>query len=78
VRVMETSLRVPGEKHPSTLTSMHNLASIWKGQGRDQDAVKLMSECVRLRTQKLGAGHPFTLLSIEKLNSWKLGNLDIK
>ena len=29
-------------EHLSTLTSMNNLAFIWKGQGRDTEAVKLM------------------------------------
>jgi len=68
---------VLGEEHPDTLTSMNNLAYTWKGQGRDEEAIKLMSECVQLRTQILGAGHPFTLSSLAALDGWKLGKLDI-
>jgi len=34
VRVMETRVRVLGEEHPSTLTSMANLASTFWNQGR--------------------------------------------
>jgi hypothetical protein len=74
---METRKRVLGEEHPDTLTSMNNLAYTEKGQGRDEEAIRLMSNCVQLRTQRLGADHPFTLSSIETLNRWKLENLDI-
>ncbi|OCK74139.1 hypothetical protein K432DRAFT_311312, partial [Lepidopterella palustris CBS 459.81] len=69
--------RVLGEEHPSTLTSMANLALTFKGQGRNEEAVKLMSESVRLTTLILGADHPFTLSLIGELDSWKLENLDI-
>jgi len=58
VRVMETRKRVLGEEHPDTLTSINNLAYTWKGQGRDEEAIRLMTECAQLRTQILGAGHP--------------------
>ena len=44
-RVMETSKRVLGTEHPSTLTSMANLALKWRFQGREIEAVELMSEC---------------------------------
>jgi hypothetical protein len=48
-KVMEISLRVLGEEHPDTLTSMNNLAHTWKGQDRDEEAIALMGECVRLQ-----------------------------
>jgi hypothetical protein len=35
---METSSRVLGEEHPDTLTSMANLASTIKDQGRNVEA----------------------------------------
>ncbi|KAM7189479.1 hypothetical protein V8F33_010062 [Rhypophila sp. PSN 637] len=37
VQVIETSSRVLGEEHPSTLTSMGNLASAFWNQGRPRD-----------------------------------------
>ena len=77
VRVMETRKRVLGEEHPSTLTSMNNLACMWNGQGRNEEAIRLMSECVQLSTQILGASHPFTLSSLTALDGWKLEKLDI-
>jgi hypothetical protein len=39
---METSLRVLGAEHPSTLTRMNNLAFTWERQGQDTEALKLM------------------------------------
>jgi hypothetical protein len=68
---------VLGEEHPDTLISMANLAIAWKGQGRNEEAIQLMSNCVRLRMQILGANHPFTLSSIKALSGWKFENLDI-
>jgi hypothetical protein len=39
LQVMEMFKRVFGEEHPSTLTSMNNLAFTLKGQGRNDDAI---------------------------------------
>ncbi|KAF2258066.1 hypothetical protein CC78DRAFT_479893, partial [Lojkania enalia] len=39
--------------HPSTLTSVVNLAFTWKGQGRDEEAIRLMEECISSRTYVL-------------------------
>jgi hypothetical protein len=55
---METSLRVLGQEHPDTLTSMNNLAWTLKSQGRNDEALELITKCVQLSTQKLGANHP--------------------
>jgi hypothetical protein len=41
--------RVLGEELPDTLTSIHNLAFTWKGQGLDTEALELLEECVQLR-----------------------------
>jgi hypothetical protein len=63
VQVIETRKRVLGVEHPSTLTSMNNLAFIWKGLGRDKEALELMEECVVLGTRIIGPNHPNTLSS---------------
>ena len=70
VEVMERSRRVLVEEHPDTLISMTNLAFTVQGQGRNNEVVKLMSECVRLRSRILGAEHPDTLSSLEALAKW--------
>ena len=76
VQVMETSLRVLGQEHPDTLTSMNNLAFTWRTQGRDNEAWKLMEECFLLRKLKLGADHPDTVSSLTTLHEWQTGSLE--
>ncbi|KAH6889961.1 hypothetical protein B0T10DRAFT_403680, partial [Thelonectria olida] len=61
VRVMEISLMVLGEEHPSTLTSMNNQAFTWKDEGCSRDALALMQRCVNARDRVLGSNHPDTV-----------------
>jgi len=63
------------EEHPDTLTSMNNLAFIWKSHGREHDALRLMKECFLLRKQRLGADHPDTVSSFETIHEWELADL---
>ena len=69
VEVMETRRRVLGEEHPSTLTSMGNLASTYRNQGRWTEAEKLFVQVMETRKKKLGADHPSTLTSMANLAS---------
>jgi hypothetical protein len=62
---METRKRVLGEEHPDTLTSMNNLALTFKDQGRNDDALKLMTECLSLSKRILGDSHPDTVARSE-------------
>jgi hypothetical protein len=71
VQVMETSKRVLGAEHPSTLTSMNNLAFTWQGTGRETGALRLMQQCVQLRKCILGVDHPHTLSSSTALAEWR-------
>ncbi|KAF2727510.1 hypothetical protein EJ04DRAFT_538910 [Polyplosphaeria fusca] len=74
VRVMETSSRrVLGDEHPSTLTSMNNLAFTLQSQGLYSKAIPLLEECCRLRQHVLGPDHPHTRSSLEALQEWKAG-----
>lgn len=70
VQVMETSLRVLGEEHHDTLTSMNNLAFTWKSQGRRADAVALMENCLQFRQRTLGPDHPDTLSTQSSQKKW--------
>jgi tetratricopeptide (TPR) repeat protein len=65
--VMETRKRVLGEEHPSTLTSMANLASTFRSQGRWKEAEELGKQVVENRKRVLGAEHPDTLTSMTEL-----------
>lgn len=64
---METRKRVLGVEHPSTLTSMANLADIYNFESRHSEAIELMKEVVYLRTKTIGPDHPDTLDSIFQL-----------
>ena len=70
VQVMETSLRVLGEEHPSTLTSMANLAHSYKAQNRTHKAIELMKEVIELRSKVIGANHPHIIAFINSCESW--------
>jgi hypothetical protein len=48
VQVMETRKRVLGAEHPSTLTSINNLAHTYMKQERKDDALALISSCANL------------------------------
>jgi hypothetical protein len=73
VQVMETRKRVLGQEHPSTLTSMRNLASTYMSQGLRKEAEELQIEAVnRLRTT-LGDNHRTTVQAIANLASFREG-----
>jgi hypothetical protein len=71
VQVIETSKKKLGADHPDTLTSMVNLAFTWKEQGRDEEAIRLMEDCVSSRTRVLGVHHHLTVASTEALARWR-------
>ncbi|KAF1814281.1 HET-domain-containing protein [Eremomyces bilateralis CBS 781.70] len=63
-QIYEIEEKVLGTEHPDTLTSMANLASTYRNQGRWDAAEELET-----RKTKLGADHPDTLTSIANLAS---------
>jgi tetratricopeptide repeat protein len=68
---LEIRQRVLGEEHPNTLISMNNLAHIFKKQGRAEEAVALMENCIRMKTRVLGPDHHSTTGSQGTLNEWR-------
>jgi tetratricopeptide (TPR) repeat protein len=58
-----------GAEHPSTLTSMANLASTYQKQGRWKEAKDLFVQVMETSLRVLGAEHPSTLTSIANLAS---------
>lgn len=61
---------VPGAiraDHPNTLTSMANLASTYRNQGRWADAEALWVQVMETSKTKLGADHHLTLTSMNNL-----------
>src|SRR3954469_4049146 len=79
VKVMETSLRVMGQEHPSTLTSMANLASTFWNQGRWKEAEELEVQVMETSLRVLGQEHPDTLTSMHNLAfTWRSQRLENK
>jgi len=64
-----------GAEHPDTLTSMSNLASMYRAQGRTAEAAALEEEVLEKCRRILGAEHPDTLTSMGNLAStdWNQG-----
>jgi tetratricopeptide (TPR) repeat protein len=69
VQVMETFKRVLAEEHPSTLTSMANLASTYSNQGRWKEAEELEVQVMETSKRVLAEEHPSTLISMANLAS---------
>ena len=64
---METSKRVLGQEHPSTLTSMDNLVLTYQNQGRWKEAEELFVQVIDTRKRVLGYQDPDTLTSLAGL-----------
>jgi hypothetical protein len=58
---------VVGPVHPSTLTSIANLASMYVNQGRWKEVEDLEVQVVEMRKRVLGPEHPDTLTSMNCL-----------
>jgi tetratricopeptide (TPR) repeat protein len=66
---LQSLKEVLSEEHPSTLTSMGNLASTFWNQGRWKEAEDLEVQVVEARKRVLGQEHPDTLTSRGNLAS---------
>ena len=58
-----------GKEHPSTLTSMNNLALVLSSQGNYEEAERIHRQALALRETVLGKEHPNTLGSMNNLAS---------
>ena len=69
IQVIETKKRVLGQEHPSTLTSIGNLAVTYLNQGRWKEAKDLLVQVIETRKRVLGQEHLDTLSSMGNLAS---------
>ncbi len=58
-----------GKKHPDTLASMSNLASVLNSQGKYVEAEEMYRQVLKLSEKVLGKEHPNTLASMNNLAS---------
>ncbi|KAJ4267004.1 hypothetical protein NW762_003102 [Fusarium torreyae] len=66
-RALEIREMALGTEHPSTLTSMANLASTYRDRGRWEEAEELQSDVTEISKRVLGEEHPDTLTSMGNL-----------
>jgi tetratricopeptide (TPR) repeat protein len=72
IKVLALGKEMLGEKHPTTIAAMSNLASTWGQQGRSNEAERLEVEVLALRKEILGEKHLDTILAMENLAStWR-------
>ena len=66
---MEQRPEVLGPEHPSTLTTMHNLAGVLRHQGEYDQARELYEQVLEVeqRPEVLGPEHPSTLTTMHNL-----------
>ena len=67
VKTLALRKEVLGEKHPDTLTSMNNLANVYKFQGRYDKVEPLYVKTLALRKEVFGEKHHDTLNSMNNL-----------
>ena len=58
-----------GDRHPSTATSLLNLATFYHGIQQNQKALLFIQEAIQIYTQTLGNEHPVT----QNANGWLQG-----
>ncbi|MEN8217069.1 MAG: CHAT domain-containing tetratricopeptide repeat protein [Pseudomonadota bacterium] len=66
-KALKIRTEIFGEKHPSTLLSLNNLALIYQNLGRLSEALPLSEKGYRLKKEVLGEKHPSTLTSLNNL-----------
>jgi tetratricopeptide (TPR) repeat protein len=67
--VLDQRRRILGEEHVDTLSSMHNLALLYVGMGRTNEAVNLLEQTDAIQRRMLGGEHPSSLLTKSLLAS---------
>jgi tetratricopeptide (TPR) repeat protein len=67
--VVEVKERVLGKENPDTLTSMNNLASVLRDQGKYPEAEQMYREVMEVKERVLGKEQPSTLTSTNNLAS---------
>ena len=56
-----------GGEHPSTATSLNNLAELYERQGKYVEAEPLYVRALKIREEQLGGEHPDTAASLNNL-----------
>jgi tetratricopeptide (TPR) repeat protein len=66
-RALAIRERELGASHPNTVTSLNNLAELYRVQGKYVEAEPLYQRALEIRERELGASHPNTATSLNNL-----------
>ena len=66
---LQKRMRILGNDHPDTLTTMNNLGLTYWAQGKMAQAAELQEEVLWKRRRIVGNEHPGTLMSMHNLAS---------
>jgi tetratricopeptide (TPR) repeat protein len=69
LKTKDMMLKVLGEEHPDTISTIANLAATYRGQGRWKEAEELQVKVVEAKRRVLGEEHPDTTISMGNLAS---------
>ena len=69
--IWNVSREAHGAEHKVTINALHYYAVCVECLGNKQEAIRLMTEVVEVRTKLLGANHPKTVISADWLAHWK-------
>ncbi len=77
-RALTTRERVLGPEHPNTLSTVNNLASLYRKQGKYKQAERLYQRALTTKERVLGPEHPDTLGTVNNLAGlyWKQGKYE--
>ena len=67
--LLDVRRRLMGPEHPHTLTTMSNLATSLRDQGKHAEAEQMFRELLDVRGRVLGPEHPDTLATVSNLAS---------
>lgn len=73
IDAVETGRKTLGLEHATVIHDTYQLARILKAHGRHDEALALMTECVRLETKVHGPDHHATIKSHKILKEWTSG-----
>ncbi|MBF0345132.1 MAG: CHAT domain-containing protein, partial [Nitrospirae bacterium] len=66
-RALEINEKALGKEHPSTATSLNNLANLYQATGRYAEAKPLLKRALEINEKALGKEHPSTATSLNNL-----------
>jgi len=72
---LESEIKIYEPGHPTLATRKHNLATVLKDMGKDEEAIQFEQEAYQIWLAALGPEHPDTKTVKGNLDEWKMSEL---